>query len=86
MKSETTLLFGKDGEQIFVRHWFKDGDVKGVVHILHGMAEHSLRYKRFAQALVEKGFAVMAHDHRGHGETARLAGHTGLFSEENGYN
>ena len=42
---------------------------RAVVHICHGMAEHAGRYGRFAEALVDAGYAAIAHDHRGHGLT-----------------
>ena len=34
-----------------------------------GFAEHAARYRRFAHHLADNGFAVFAHDHRGHGGT-----------------
>lgn len=40
---------------------------RAVVMICHGMGEHSARYAAFAEALNAHGFAVFAHDHRGHG-------------------
>lgn len=43
---------------------------KGVVVLAHGMAEHSDRYRRLADALAAAGYAVYAYDHRGHGRTA----------------
>jgi alpha-beta hydrolase superfamily lysophospholipase len=43
---------------------------RAVVHIVHGMAEHSLRYRRLAERLCGQGFAVWAADQRGHGRTA----------------
>ncbi|MBL8581358.1 MAG: alpha/beta hydrolase [Rhizobiaceae bacterium] len=46
-----------------------EGRVRGVVQILHGLAEHSGRYDRFAHFLAGRGFHVYAHDHRGHGHT-----------------
>lgn len=42
---------------------------RAVVMICHGMGEHSARYVAFAEALNAHGFAVFAHDHRGHGLT-----------------
>jgi len=42
---------------------------KGVVQIVHGLGEHSLRYETLAQELVNAGYSVYADDHRGHGKT-----------------
>lgn len=42
---------------------------RGVVQISHGIAEHSKRYDRLAQALTAAGYLVYASDHRGHGES-----------------
>lgn len=39
------------------------------VVVAHGMAEHALRYARFASALNRASFDVVAMDHRGHGKT-----------------
>lgn len=43
---------------------------RGVVQLVHGMAEHIGRYERFAAYLVRRGFAVIGNDHVGHGKTA----------------
>jgi alpha-beta hydrolase superfamily lysophospholipase len=40
---------------------------QGVVQVAHGLAEHSARYARLAQALADAGYVVAAVDHRGHG-------------------
>lgn len=37
------------------------------IHILHGMAEHCLRYQAFAETLAAAGYRVILHNHRGHG-------------------
>lgn len=42
---------------------------RGVVQVVHGLAEHSARYDRFARALNHAGYAVRAMDHRGHGDS-----------------
>lgn len=43
---------------------------RGVVQIVHGMAEHVGRYDEFARFLVERGYVVCAADHIGHGKSA----------------
>ena len=46
---------------------------RAVVHVLHGMAEHSGRYARLAARLAEAKLATYAHDHRGHGKSVSAA-------------
>src|SRR5205085_489561 len=59
-----------DGTAIAAWRWQGAARPRAVVQIAHGMGEHSLRYRRFAAALVAAGYAVYANDHRGHGRTA----------------
>ena len=58
-----------DGTQLYLRRW-KVKNPKAVLHIAHGMAEHSGRYARLALRLNAEGIEVWAADQRGHGETA----------------
>ena len=58
-----------DGAQVYLRRW-KCASPRAVLHIVHGMAEHSRRYARLARRLGEGGIEVWAADQRGHGETA----------------
>ena len=58
-----------DGTRLFLRRW-KCDKPKAVLHIVHGMAEHSRRYDRLARCLGLEGIEVWAADQRGHGETA----------------
>jgi len=87
MKFDTFKFATDDGATIFVRKWLPEAavQVKAVVQIAHGMAEHSKRYERFAGALVDAGYAVYANDHRGHGETAGSLENVGYFADENGW-
>lgn len=55
------------------------GPVRAVVQINHGIAEHGARYARFAGFLAGRGFAVYAHDHRGHGRTTAPDAPRGAF-------
>lgn len=59
-----------------------DGNVCGVVQIVHGMAEYMERYEAFAAFLTDRGFAVTGEDHLGHGGSIRKGGVPGFFCEE----
>lgn len=56
-----------------------------MVQIAHGMAEHSGRYARLAEALTEQGYGVFAADHRGHGKSAQTKESLGYFADEGGW-
>lgn len=60
-------------------------DIIGVIQIIHGMAEHSDRYLDAANYLCTKGFAVIIHDHEGHGKSIKSNEDLGFFCEENGF-
>lgn len=66
-----------DGLPIFTYRWLPSEAPRGVVQIVHGMSEHAGRYEALAQDLHEEGFAVYAHDQRGHGETGPELGYLG---------
>ena len=79
-----------DGNVNIIHSWIPDGDVKAVVLLSHGMTEHASRYARFGELLTKDGFALYAEDHRGHGETAKLAeekgtGQFGYLADKNGF-
>ncbi len=84
MDSSTTSVTATDGTAVFTHRWLPAGDPKAVVVVAHGMAEHSARYARLAEALTEAGYAVYAPDHRGHGRTASAADH-GYFADADGW-
>ncbi len=85
MKSTEFQLKISKSAIAFVRAWLPQTRVRGVVHVLHGMAEHSGRYARLAQTLTDAGFAVYAQDLPGHGRTARAPDELGLFTESGGW-
>jgi alpha-beta hydrolase superfamily lysophospholipase len=66
-----------DGAEIHYRYWAGPPSPRAVVQIVHGAAEHSGRYDRFAKTLVSEGYAVYATDHRGHGRTRVRSGALG---------
>lgn len=66
------------------REWIPEGRPRGVVQIVHGVAEHIGRYDQLARFLASRGYAVCGEDHLGHGLTA--GGKFGYFGPKNGWN
>lgn len=76
----------KDGKhQIHACLWLPEGEVKGVVQIIHGMCEYAERYAPFAEFLNKNGFAVCADDHLGHGKSAEDKNDLGYFNDQRDY-
>lgn len=59
-----------DGSVLHLTVWDIVKEPRGVVQILHGVAEHMRRYAGFASFLNENGYIVAGEDHRAHGETS----------------
>jgi alpha-beta hydrolase superfamily lysophospholipase len=87
MKTDPFTFLASDGKEIYTNKWLpeKTDKLRAIVQISHGMAEHSSRYKRFAEALAAADFGVYANDHRGHGQTAGKIENLGYFADNNGW-
>lgn len=57
---------------------------RAVLQIAHGIAEHRKRYTEFAGYMTERGYAVCANDHAGHGESVAEPPLYGNFGKEDG--
>jgi acylglycerol lipase len=55
---------------IFGQAWLPEQAARAIVVISHGLGEHGGRYAGLASRLVDKGHAVYAIDHRGHGRSS----------------
>ncbi|MDR2434097.1 MAG: alpha/beta hydrolase [Treponema sp.] len=75
MTQEETWFETDDGTKLFLRRWLPGPDVKprAALHVVHGMAEHGLRYRRLAEKFTGAGIEVWAADQRGYGKTADLS-------------
>ena len=82
-KAEEFSFNSSDGVQIAAYKWAAEKP-KAVLQIAHGAVEHAMRYDAFARALAEKGFAVYAEDHLGHGKTAGSPDKVGHYSDRDG--
>jgi len=57
-------------------------DILGCIQIIHGMAEHQLRYAPLAKFLSENGFVVVTSDLRGHGNNIEDESKLGYFGDD----
>jgi acylglycerol lipase len=55
---------------IYCRDWSPEGEPRGALVVVHGLAEHCGRYGNLVDHFVPRGYAVHAHDHLGHGRSA----------------
>lgn len=70
---EEFLSVAGDG-RLFVRQAEPPEASRACVVLVHGLGEHSGRYGHVARALVERGFAVIGWDLRGHGRSSGTRG------------
>ena len=80
---KTEIFTAHDGKEISLKIWDNAVDARGVIQLIHGMAEHVSRYNEFAEYLNSQGYIVAGDDHRAHGDTGPdalgLAGEGDLF-------
>lgn len=84
MQHQAFWLTASDATSLFVNRWYGAQPPRAVLILAHGMAEHAARYARFAAALVDAGYALYAHDQRGHGRTAEH-GVLGHYADRDGW-
>ena len=67
------------GGMIHGRRWEPADKPKAVLQIVHGVADHVLRYHHDAEFMAAQGFLVVAEDHMGHGGSIGDEGVKGYF-------
>ncbi len=79
-------VLSSDGiHELAGRVYLPDGDARGTLQVVHGMAEHIARYDAFMKAMCEDGWLVCGYDHLGHGHTARDASELGYVAKKDGH-
>jgi acylglycerol lipase len=65
-----------DGTTFFVQGWEpEDDNPRALVALVHGLGEHTARYRHVGKALTEAGYALVGFDLRGHGKSGGPRGH-----------
>lgn len=79
-----TLPSTVPGRMLHAFRCVPDGEVRAVLQLSHGMAEHIDRYKPLAEYLAASGILVTGHDHLGHGGSIRSEEDLGFFAQPDG--
>lgn len=79
---EIKIKSNQDGLELKVTIIKPEGEIKGVVQISHGMAEHKERYYDFMKYLAMQGYVTVINDHRGHGGSVKNKEDLGYFYDK----
>jgi alpha-beta hydrolase superfamily lysophospholipase len=74
MRERQSIKAG-DGTNLELTLWRPEGEVRFVVIITHGLAEHALRYEEIAEELCAEGALCFGIDLRGQGKSGGPRGH-----------
>ena len=85
-KEQSFFLTSSSQERFFVKSYLPaTGKPKGIMQIMHGMAEHHGRYHELGIFLAENGYGLFINDHPGHGQTAGSLDRLGYISNSRGW-
>lgn len=65
---------------LYYQSWIPDNEARAIILLVHGLGEHSSRYAHVARHCTDRGFAVHALDHYGHGKSDGQPGYVERFS------
>ena len=72
---------GAGGLELFARRWAPEGSPCAAVAVVHGLGEHSGRYRSVVAPLTAAAFSVHGFDLRGHGRSSGRRGHIDAWSD-----
>ena len=76
MKHDEFAIETADNLTLFGQEWAPDDGVfRAVVCLVHGLGEHSGRYRHVADVLARAGYVTLTFDKRGHGRSPGPRGH-----------
>lgn len=72
---------GQKNFSLYYQGWLPEQIPRAILIIVHGLAEHSGRYKNVVEYFVPKGYAVYGFDQRGHGRSEGARCYVDRFSD-----
>lgn len=80
MKHVEADFLNRKGNYLYYQNWIPNGKSKAVLLIVHGLAEHSGRYKNVIEFFIPRGYTVYSFDYTGHGKSGGKKGYIERFS------
>ena len=84
LKEKFTLLSKYDELPLSILLIAPKEGAKGIVQLVHGMAERKERYEELMSFLAQNGYVCVCHDHRGHGESLKSKEDRGFMGDYDG--
>ena len=81
MEHKEGTFKGKGGLNLYWQAWLPPQPPRAVLTVVHGLAEHSGRYRNPVEYFVPKGYGVYSFDLRGHGRSEGVRCYTDRFSD-----
>lgn len=82
---EKMVLSSDKTHELFGKVYIPDGEVKGLLHVVHGMCEYIGRYHDFMLEVANHGYIVFGYDHLGHGHTVLDKSELGYIADKDGW-
>jgi len=86
VRNEFTFPSADGKTAIHAVEWLPESEIVAVLQIAHGVSEYILRYEPFAEFLTQQGFAVVGHDHLGHGNSVAVGASRLYFGPKGSWN
>lgn len=71
----------RNNTRIHCCQWVPEGKPRGILQLVHGIAEYAARYDELAKVFTDHGFVVVGEDHMGHGGSISKDIPQGCFAE-----
>ncbi|MGX6962202.1 alpha/beta fold hydrolase [Vagococcus xieshaowenii] len=84
MRKDFYVSSSNKQHDLHVIAWLPNYPPKGIIQLVHGMAEYVERYEPFANFLIENGWGILGHDHLGHGQSVKRNTDYGFFDKHHG--
>jgi len=81
VKHQEGIFMAARKTSLYYQGWLPEGEVRAVLIVVHGLAEHSGRYMNLVDCFVPLGYAVYGIDHIGHGRSEGRRLHVDAFSD-----